>query len=80
MAIKDAFDNLLDIARDTVANVMVATNEATHRTAAEAEQTKRDVAGDQMTVGQNGGSMLDQAKNYVRADIDAAKRDVRNNT
>jgi hypothetical protein len=55
-------------------------NEATHRSTAEAEQTKRDVAGDQMTVGENAGSVLNQAKNSVQADMDAAKRDVRNNS
>jgi hypothetical protein len=80
MGIKDEFDKVVDKAKDAVANVKDATNEALHRGAAEAEQTKRDVAGDQMTVGENAGSMLNQAKNSVQADIDAAKREVRNKT
>jgi hypothetical protein len=80
MGIKDEFDKVVDKAKDAIANVQDAANEAAHRSAADAEQTKRDVAGDQMTVGENAGSMLNQAKNSAEADIDAAKRAVRNNT
>ena len=80
MGIKDEFDKVVDKAKDAVANVKDAANEATHRGAAEAEQTKRDVAGDQMTVREKADSMVNQAKNSVQADIDAAKREVRNKT
>jgi hypothetical protein len=80
MGIKDEVDKIVDKAKDAVANVKDAASEASHRSAAEAEQTKRDVAGDQMTVGENVGSMFNQAKNSVQADTDAAKRDVRNNS
>jgi hypothetical protein len=78
MGIKDEVGKVLNKAKDTVANVKDAANEATHRSAAAAEQTKRDVAGDQMTVGENVGSMFNQATNSMQADTDAAKRDVRN--
>ncbi len=80
MGLKDNFDKAVDNARDAIANVKDAANEAMHRSTAEAEQTKRDVAGELMTGGETAGSMLNQAKNSVQADIDAAKRDVRNNT
>lgn len=80
MGIKDEFEKAVDKAKDAVANVKDAAHEATHRSVAEAEQTKRDVAGDQMTVGENAESMLNQAKNSVQAEIDAAKRDVRTHT
>lgn len=80
MGSKDEVDKVVDKAKDAVANVKDAANEAAHRSAAEAEQTKRDVAGDQLTVGENASSMVNQAKNSVQANIDAAKRDVRNKT
>jgi hypothetical protein len=80
MGIKDDFNKAVDNAKDAVANVKDTVNEATHRSTAEAEQAKRDVAGDQMTVGENAGSMLNQAKNSVQADMDAAKREARNNS
>jgi hypothetical protein len=80
MGIKDEFDKAVDKAKDAIANVKDAANEATHRSTVEAEQTKRDVAGRQMTVGEKADSVLNQAKNSVQADIDSAKRDVRNST
>ncbi|MDQ2663792.1 MAG: hypothetical protein M3Y18_07155 [Candidatus Eremiobacteraeota bacterium] len=61
-------------------NVKNTVNEAGHRSAAEGEQAKRDVAGDEMTASEKIGSMVNQAKNTVQADTDGAKRDIRNNT
>lgn len=61
-----------------VDNVRDAVSEGSHRGAAEAEQTKRDLAGDVMTPGENLASMANQAKNSVAAEIDGAKQDIRN--
>jgi hypothetical protein len=69
MGLKDAVNNI----KDTV-------SEAGHRSAADGEQAKRDVAGDSMTPGQKVGSVINQGAETVKADVDAAKRDVRNNT
>jgi hypothetical protein len=80
MGLKEGFDNVVDAVKDAAANVKDAASEATHRSVAEGEQAKRDVAGDQMTAGEKVGSMFNQAKNSTQADIDAAKQDVRNNT
>ena len=54
--------------------------EAGHRSAAEAEQAKRDVAGDRMTASEKARSLLNQGAETVKGDFDAAKRDVRNGT
>jgi hypothetical protein len=80
MGPKDEFNKVVDKVKDAVENVKDAASEATHRGAAEAEQQKRDVAGDEMTTGEKAGSMINQAKNTVQGDIDATKRDVRKNT
>jgi F0F1-type ATP synthase membrane subunit b/b' len=61
----------------TVADTKDAVNEAKHRAAAQAERTKRDLAGDDMTVTEKAGSALKQAKEQTQAEIDRAKRDVR---
>jgi hypothetical protein len=71
MGLKDEFIKVVDNVRD-------AASEAGHRSAAEGEQAKRDVAGDQMTVGENAESMVNQAKHSVAAEVDGAKRDIRN--
>ena len=71
MGLKDAFNKIVDNVKDTA-------NEASHKSAAEGEQAKRDVAGDQMTVGENLGSMANQAKEELQGETSAAKRDTRN--
>jgi hypothetical protein len=63
-----------------VEDVKDSVNEAVHRGNANAEQAKRDVAGDQMTVGEKVGSAVNQAKENVQAEYDHTKRDVRDNT
>ena len=80
MGLKDEFNKVVDNVKDTVENVKDAASEAKHRAAAEAEQEKRDVAGDEMTTGEKASSMVNQAKNTVQGHIDATKRDVRSNT
>ena len=70
MGLKDEFDK-------TVANVKDSFSEDAHKSAAEGEQAKRDVAGDSMTPGEKAGSMFNQAKNDVQGDADSAKQDIR---
>ena len=73
MGVKDAFDKAVD-------NVKDAVSESGHRGAAKAEQTKRDVEGDQMSVTEKAGSMFNQAKETVQAKVDETKQDIRKNT
>ena len=55
-------------------------SESGHRGAAKAEQTKRAVEGDQMSVTEKAGSMFNQAKETVQAKVDETKQDIRKNT
>jgi len=80
MSLKDSLDKGLDAIKRGAENTKDAISEATHRGAAEAEQSKRDIAGDDMTLGENAKSVLHQGSETAKAEIDAAKRDVRNNT
>jgi len=73
MGVKDELEK-------AVHNVKDAISEGMHRGAADAEQTKRDVDGDDMTLGDKARSVANQAKNTVQADIDSAKRTARENT
>ncbi len=73
MGLKDAFDKMGKDVKDTV-------NETGHRSAAEGEQAKRDVAGRDMTVGENVNSMANQAKENIQADTSATKREARDST
>lgn len=73
MGLKDEIKKTVDNAKDAV-------SEANHRSQAQAEQTKRDVAGDEMTLGEKAGSVVNQAKHSTQAEIDSAKREVRSNS
>jgi hypothetical protein len=73
MGLKDDIVKGVEDIKDSVA-------ELGHRANANAEQTKRDVAGDQMTPGEKVGSTLNQAKESVQAEYDKTKRDVRDST
>lgn len=75
---KDAMNKMADTVKDTVDNVRDSLNEAGHRTQAEAEEQKRNVAGDEMTAGEKAQSMFNQGKNDVQAEYDKTKRDLRN--
>jgi phage-related protein len=77
MGIRHELNTVIDKVKETVDNVKDAASESTHRAAANADQQKRDVAGDAMTVSEKAGSVIDQVKNTVQGDIDAAKRDSR---
>jgi hypothetical protein len=63
-----------------VKDVKDALTEASHRSNAEAEQVKRDVAGDQMTTTEKVGSVANQVKESAQADYDEAKRNIRDST
>jgi uncharacterized protein YjbJ (UPF0337 family) len=80
MELKDQITKAVDKVIDTVENVKDSASEALHRVAAQTEQQKRNLAGDSMTAEAKASSMINQAKQTVRGDIDAMKRDERNKT
>jgi hypothetical protein len=55
-------------------------SEAIHNSAAEAERTRREVEGDEMTTGEKVASTFDEAKERIKAGADRAKRDIRDHT
>ncbi len=80
MGLKNSLDKGVDNVKKGAENVKETVSEAGHRSAAKSEQVKRDIAGDQMTTGEKFGSVFNQGKETLKADIDAGKRDVRNKT
>jgi hypothetical protein len=70
MSIKDNIKNAVGAVKDSV-------SEAGHKSAAEAERQRRDLAGDAMTTGEKIGSVANEAKNNVQAGIDHAKVEAR---
>ncbi|MBC5811712.1 MAG: hypothetical protein GIW95_12785 [Candidatus Eremiobacteraeota bacterium] len=80
MGLKEGLDKLGDEVKDKLHDAKDTLSEVGHRGAADAEHAKREVAGDQMTVGENLGSMWNEGKNRVEAEVDVTKRDARNLT
>ncbi len=70
MNIKDDLNKAIDKTKDAI-------HETGHRSVAEGEHAKRDVAGDDMTLGEKTGSVVKETTNNVQADIDKAKRESR---
>jgi hypothetical protein len=66
--------------KDTVEDVRDAASEALHRSTAEAERARRDLAGDEMTTGEKIKSGANEAANRTQAEIDKAKRQIRDKT
>jgi hypothetical protein len=73
---KDPIDKTADIVKGTIDDVRDAVHEASHRTTADAERARREVD-DTMTPEERAKSMANEAKNRLQANIDAAKRRIR---
>jgi hypothetical protein len=58
-------------------DVKDAVHEVKHRTAAHIEHIKRDVAGDKMTTGEKVKSFVHEDVENTKADVDKAKRTIR---
>jgi hypothetical protein len=71
MGLKDEINKAVDDVADTI-------DEAGHRTNAAAERMSREAAGDDQTPVEKAGSVLNEGKERVLADVDRAKRDARN--
>jgi hypothetical protein len=70
MSIKDDLKN-------TIGKIKDAASEAGHKSTAEAEHDRRDVAGDTMTTSEKIGSVANETKNDVQAGIDHTKGEAR---
>jgi hypothetical protein len=73
MSIKDNINNAVGTVKDAV-------SEAGHKSTAEAERERREVAGDTMTTSEKVGSVANEGKNDVQAGIDHAKGEARKET
>ena len=73
----DKLDNARKAVKDTVDDAKDAISEARHRSAAEAEAIRREAEGDTMSTGDKVGSVVNEAKNRTQAEIDEAKRRLR---
>ena len=69
--------HMRDSIKDAVDDTRDAAHEAVHRTIAQAERTKRDLAGDEMTTSEKAASVLNQGKHQAQAEWDKAKREAR---
>jgi hypothetical protein len=68
---------LKDDVTKAVENTKDRLSEGGHDAVANAEQAKRDLAGDELTPDEVAGSKLNQAKNEIQAGVDRAKREIR---
>ncbi len=69
-----------DKIKDTIRNAKDSIDETMHRSTAEAEKTRREVAGEDMTTEEKLTSLANEAKHRTQAEIDKAKREVREHT
>jgi len=69
-----------DNVKKAIDDVKDASQEIKHRGEAEAERVKRDVAGDEMTTGEKVKSVVHEDVENTKADVDKAKRAVRDHT
>jgi hypothetical protein len=76
MSIKDALENVAKTVTHAIDDVRDAASEAAHRTAAQAEEQKRENT--DMSLVDKAKSVFNQAKHETLAEVDATKRDVRN--
>jgi len=71
---------MADKIKDTIHNAKDTIDETLHRSTAEAEKTRREVDGEEMTPEEHITSMANEAKHRTEAEIDKAKREVRKHT
>lgn len=84
MTIKNSLDKVITDVKDAtkkgIEDVKDATSEVLHRGAAEAERERRERESNDMTSGEKLESLAEEGKHRVAADIDKAKRTVRDHT
>ena len=78
--LRDTFNDAKDAVGKGIDNVRDSASQAMHNSTADAEKTRRDLDGENMTATEKLGSMFNEGKNRAQAEIDETKKDVRNNT
>ena len=74
---KDALDRVSDAIKKTTDDVRDAVHETEHRSAADAERARREAFGDELSATEKVESSFNEAKERTQAEIDAAKRKLR---
>ena len=74
---KDPLDKAADAVTKTAKDVRDSLHEAGHRSTAEGERAKREVLAEDLTPGEKAKSIANEAKERVEAEIDEAKRKLR---
>lgn len=69
-----------DKAKKVIDDLKDATREAKHRNEAEFEKEEREDAGDSMTAGEKLRSVVQEDSEKTKADVDKAKRELRDKT
>jgi hypothetical protein len=77
---KDALDKATDTIKRVTDNAKDTIHEGQHRAAADAEKARRQTLGDELTGAEKTKSVLNETKERTKAEIDAAKRQVRRRT
>ena len=77
MSMKDTVENALHATKNAVADVRDRADETIHRSAADAEKTRREVAGENMTPSEKLVSGATEVQHRTQAELDRAKRALR---
>jgi ElaB/YqjD/DUF883 family membrane-anchored ribosome-binding protein len=77
---KDPLDNVRDSIDKAGKDVRDAFREAGHRSAADAEKEKRELLGDELRPSEKAGSVVHESKERLQAELDEAKRKLRDHT
>jgi hypothetical protein len=77
---KDPLDKVGEAIKKTVDDAKDMIHEGQHRSEADAEKARRKLLSDEMTPGEKAGSVVNEAKQRTQAEIDAAKRNLRDKT
>jgi len=80
MSSKDSVSDAGKVIKDRIEDAKDTAREVQHRSTADAEKMRREVAGDEMTAGEKLESTANEAKNRTQAEIDKAKRNLREKT
>jgi hypothetical protein len=77
---KDPMDNAVRSIKKAGADVRDSVREVGHRSNAEGERSKRELLREEMTPGEKAGSAINEAKERTAAELDRAKRSLRDRT
>lgn len=77
---KDPVDEAARTIKKTGKDIRDTVREVGHRSNAEGERSKRELLGEELTPGEKAGSALNEAKERTQAEIDRAKRNLRDRT